>query len=95
MINWYRAALRERSRDRGQVTAKGLLLWGEGDRFLRASLIALTQEMCSDLTVVRFPQNTHWLPHEAPAEVVHQLEAFFGAHPEHGGMMTTLPSDSE
>jgi len=77
MIHWYRAALRCPPKSGRRITVPALLLWGEKDRFLGTSLIAPTEALCDSLQVVRFPDNTHWLPHEAPEAVVTQIVQFF------------------
>ena len=78
MIHWYRAALRYPPESGRRITVPALLLWGEQDRFLGTRLIAPTKSRCDSLEVVRFPENTHWLPHEAPEVVVDHLLRFFG-----------------
>lgn len=70
MLNYYRAnlSMRELARGRG-VDAPTLLLWGEQDTALGPELVQPTMSYVDDLAIQRFPQVSHWLPEEAPAEV--------------------------
>ena len=78
-INWYRAALRHPpKRTDTTVAAPTLLLWGEGDLFLGTELIEPTLKVCADGRAVRYPEATHWLPHEEPTDVVEHMSRFFG-----------------
>lgn len=96
MVHWYRCIFRHPSQHRGPVRRPALLLWGDKDRFLRTSLIDLTQDVCDNLEVVRFPDNTHWLPHEEPQRVVAQMRRFFSAaSPQEGAMMAQPPPTTE
>ena len=79
MIHWYRAGLRHQPRTGRRITVPALLLWGEKDQFLGTRLIEPTEALCDSLEVVRFPDNTHWLPHEEPGAVVSHMTAFFEA----------------
>jgi pimeloyl-ACP methyl ester carboxylesterase len=76
MLNWYRAALRCPPKAGGQITVPSLLLWGEQDAFLGTHLIDPTMAMCDDGQLVRFPENTHWINHEAVEQVCEKLIAF-------------------
>jgi pimeloyl-ACP methyl ester carboxylesterase len=78
MIHWYRAAIRHPPTPGQRITTPSLLLWGEQDRFLGTALIPLIESLCDELTVTRFPENTHWLPHEAPEAVVEAIASFIG-----------------
>ena len=73
MIHWYRAALRHAPKGGRRISVPALLLWGEGDRFLGTRLIEPAAALCDSIEVVRFPDNTHWLPHEQPEAVVHHM----------------------
>jgi pimeloyl-ACP methyl ester carboxylesterase len=77
MIHWYRAGLRHPPAGGKRITVPVLLLWGEQDRFLGTSLIGPTEALCESLRVVRFPDHTHWLPHEAPEAVMEHILQFF------------------
>ena len=77
MIHWYRAALRHAPKGGRRISVPALLLWGEGDRFLGTPLIEPTAALCDSIEVVRFPDNTHWLPHEQPEVVVNHMVGFF------------------
>lgn len=78
MINWYRAALwhpPDLSRA-GRVGVPVLLLWGERDRFLDASMAPPSVERCRDGHLEFFPEATHWLHHEEPERVNRRLIDF-------------------
>ena len=59
-----------------RISVPALLLWGEGDRFLGTPLIEPTAALCDSIEVIRFPDNTHWLPHEQPEVVVNHMVEF-------------------
>jgi pimeloyl-ACP methyl ester carboxylesterase len=70
MINYYRANFNVRELARGPgVEAPTLLLWGEQDTALGPELVQPTVLYVDDLAIQRFPEVSHWLPEEAPAEV--------------------------
>jgi pimeloyl-ACP methyl ester carboxylesterase len=70
MINYYRANFNVRALTRGPgVEAPTLLLWGEKDTALGPELVQPTVAYVPDLAIQRFPEVSHWLPEEAPAEV--------------------------
>jgi len=78
MVNWYRAGFRNPPKQGGgPVKVPTLLLWGERDRFLAKGLVDPAMAICEDGRAVRYPDATHWLPHEATEEVVKQMSAFF------------------
>ncbi|HEY0878686.1 MAG TPA: alpha/beta fold hydrolase [Zeimonas sp.] len=53
-----------------------LVLWGERDTALLPSLLDGLDRVVPALRVVRLPQATHWLVHEAPERVVREIRAF-------------------
>ncbi|SFR46231.1 MULTISPECIES: alpha/beta fold hydrolase [Halorubrum] len=65
MINWYRALFRRR-RDppRERVDAPTLVVWGENDQALVPRMAEESVQFCSDGRLERFPDATHWVPHE-------------------------------
>lgn len=74
MFDWYRARVRRyETPPREQVRASMLLLWGENDRVLVPELAPKSLDYCSDGTLERFPDATHWLPHERPDQVLDLL----------------------
>ncbi len=78
MVHWYRAAFWYPPKTGlGPVEVPALFLWGEGDRFLDKGLIEPTLAICTSGRLVRYPDASHWLPHEEAADVVGQLSSFF------------------
>lgn len=81
MINWYRAAARRafRSRpDHGLVEPPTLILWGEQDVALKASMAQPSAALCRNGRVEFFPDATHWIQHDAPERVNQLLLQHFG-----------------
>jgi len=84
MIGWYRAAARSsfspnpaRRLPETRITLPTLILWGERDTALEVSLAEQSLAWCDSGRLIRFPQNTHWLPEENPAEVTRLLIEHF------------------
>jgi pimeloyl-ACP methyl ester carboxylesterase len=80
-LNWYRAAGRSGGLLRGtglKVLMPTLLIWGERDTFLGKELIDGTERFVPDLRVLRMPDCSHWLHHEAPEAVNRALIDFLG-----------------
>ena len=78
MINWYRAALRYRTRFAGPtVGVPTRILWGERDKFLMSEMARASLGHCTHGELFPFPDATHWLPHEEPARVSELLVEFF------------------
>ncbi len=77
MVNWYRAAFRHPDLS-GQtnVEVPTLILWGEGDRFLEASMASESIKYCRSARVKYFPKATHWLQHDEPDAVNAEIENF-------------------
>lgn len=80
-LNWYRAAFRH-TRLRGTsdvlpMRIPTLLLWGERDQYLRASLTEGLEPWVPDLVVKRYPAAGHWLQLDEPEEVSRELVEFF------------------
>lgn len=74
MLGWYRALVRHRSEPpRERVTAPTCVLWGENDRALVPEMAPKSLEYCDDATLERFPDATHWLPHERSDRVIERL----------------------
>lgn len=77
MINWYRAAFRHPEfNGPSDVIVPTLVLWGEGDKFLEASMAAESLHYCRTARVKYFPQATHWLQHDEPDAVNSEIENF-------------------
>jgi pimeloyl-ACP methyl ester carboxylesterase len=75
MLNWYRA-LRYGSRDTGVVPVRTLVLWGERDEALQSGLASACLNRCTDGTLQRFPDATHWLHLEEPKAVTAAIIEF-------------------
>jgi pimeloyl-ACP methyl ester carboxylesterase len=82
-INWYRAALRRSPgatrRLYRPIPAPVLVIWGEQDRFLTASMADPDPELVPDVRVVRLPAASHWVQHDDPERVNALLTEFFSA----------------
>jgi len=80
MLHWYRAALRHPSAVRPNpelIRTPLLLVWGERDRYLEASMVDPSLALCADARVERLPDAGHWLHHEHPTRVARMLIDFF------------------
>jgi epoxide hydrolase 4 len=75
MLNYYRA-LRISRPPLGRITVRTLILWGMRDSFLGAHLAEAAAGMCDDVRIVRFKDDTHWLHHEDPRQVVREIAVF-------------------
>ncbi len=58
------------------VSVPTLVVWGERDRALLPSLLDGLDRLVPQLRVVRLPEATHWLVHEAPQRVAREIAAF-------------------
>ena len=70
MINWYRAAGRFAGRlgETGRVAVPLCIIWGKDDAFLSANLARQSLAFC-DAGRLTYLDATHWVQHEAAAEV--------------------------
>jgi pimeloyl-ACP methyl ester carboxylesterase len=83
MINWYRALFRrQKELPQEQVEAPTLVVWGENDQALIPRMAEESVQYCSDGRLERFPDATHWVPHEYPDRVASLLVTHLdeGAH---------------
>lgn len=74
MLNWYRAALlgsitNKITPRRLPATLPVLMIWGDQDRALDASMAQPSIEMCDNGKLVMFEGVSHWVQHEAPDRV--------------------------
>jgi len=70
MINWYRAAARDRpDLDGAEVGVPTLVLWGARDAFLARSMAHESVECCTAGRLKVFDEATHWVHHEEPVRV--------------------------
>jgi pimeloyl-ACP methyl ester carboxylesterase len=60
------------------VRVPTLVLWGEADTALPASLLVGLEELIDDLTIQRLPRATHWLAHEEPDVIAAAIRTFIG-----------------
>jgi pimeloyl-ACP methyl ester carboxylesterase len=78
MVNWYRAAARNRAglalQNRGRVEVPTLIVWGEEDSALGLETLDGTDRYVPDLTIRRLPGVSHWVQQEAPERVNAILE---------------------
>ncbi len=60
-----------------RINVPTLILWGEQDQaFVQENLLGL-EPYISQCSIKRFPQASHWLQHEYPAEVNQYIQEFF------------------
>ena len=81
MLNWYRALVRRPPADvpSPRVVVPTTVLWGMRDFALRAVMAEESAALCDDGELLAFPDNTHWLQHEAAAAVNAALISRFQA----------------
>lgn len=81
MINWYRAALRQRLGRTGRALVKmpALMIWGGRDRFLRTELAAASLAQCEHAELLLLENASHWVQHEEAEAVNQRLQQFFTA----------------
>ena len=79
-LSYYRAAFRAPSRAKCPVAQRTLVLWGERDQALSATLL-LTDlaRHVPDLRVARFANAGHWLHHDLPEVVSRHVIEFLSA----------------
>jgi pimeloyl-ACP methyl ester carboxylesterase len=74
MVNWYRAAVRERPTPRTtRVRVPTRVLWGARDQFLAREMARESVDYCDDGSLRYFETATHWLQHEEPEAVSTEL----------------------
>lgn len=78
MINWYRAALRTRSKLRAgvRVGVPTLILWGRQDAALGAELAQASLRLCRDGRLIYFDTASHWVQHDEAQAVNRALIGF-------------------
>jgi pimeloyl-ACP methyl ester carboxylesterase len=98
MLNWYRAAFRNRfsqeksagPKAHGKIQVPTLLLWGEKDVALGIKTVLGTDEFVEHLTVRYIPDAGHFLPEEAPHEVNEMMRTWLERAPVPGPNMPTV-----
>lgn len=53
-----------------------LVLWGEKDIYLNKSVNDGLEKMVSDLKIIYFPNNSHWIVHEIPDQISSKISEF-------------------
>jgi epoxide hydrolase 4 len=83
MLGWYRAlvrqALSQTSPNLERIAAPTLILWGARDAALVPELAQRSLEYVASGRLVRFPDATHWVQHDAAHEVSRLLLEHFRA----------------
>jgi pimeloyl-ACP methyl ester carboxylesterase len=79
MIHWYRAVMRRAVRPlpRFQIEPPTLIIWGEQDGALEASMAAESLAFCKQGQLKALPEATHWVQHDAKEKVNRYLIEFF------------------
>lgn len=78
MINWYRAVVRYQSRITNDMRVKipTLMMWGMKDVALSHRMARLSMDFVDEGNLIFFPEATHWIQHDAAAEVNQYLVDF-------------------
>jgi pimeloyl-ACP methyl ester carboxylesterase len=73
MLNWYRAAVRARPQysDDMRVKVPTLMMWGITDAALTHRMARPSMDYVDQGNLILFPEATHWVQHDASAEVNH------------------------
>lgn len=71
MLNWYRAVRRARPQSMGdeRVRVPTLMIWGKKDRVLTPEMAQPSIDLCDDGRLVFIDEASHWVQHEAAAQV--------------------------
>ncbi|PSP82296.1 alpha/beta hydrolase [Halobacteriales archaeon QS_1_68_17] len=81
MLNWYRALFRHaEDPPRERVDPPTLVVWGEHDQALVPEMAPESVDYCEDGRLERFPDATHWVPHEYPDRVADVLLDHLGTN---------------
>ena len=78
MLNWYRAFVRRPVSwsPSPRVKPPMLMIWGTADTALETEMAPLSMELCDDGRLHLLEGVSHWVQHEAPAEVNRLLLEF-------------------
>ena len=84
MINWYRAVMRrglrhafsQKKPGARRVTIPTLMLWGKRDIALSSEMAQPSIDLCDQGKLIFFDKATHWVQHDASAEVNQKLIEF-------------------
>ena len=80
-LNYYRAAMRSLpriTRQLGRLDTPTLVIWGERDRFLNASLTCGLEQWLPRVRVERLGAASHWVQHDEPERVSRLMIHFLG-----------------
>jgi pimeloyl-ACP methyl ester carboxylesterase len=86
MLAWYRTAMRGARRSRGgdvtrdRVTVPTLVFWGMDDEALPPGNLDGLEDVVENLKIVRLPNCSHWVMHDAPRIVNRELLTFLRVH---------------
>jgi pimeloyl-ACP methyl ester carboxylesterase len=83
-LNYYRALgnfTRRTARDEIPISVPTLLLWGQRDAFLSTRLTERLDVWVRNLTLVQFPDASHWIQNDAPERVNNLMIDFVGTSP--------------
>lgn len=86
MINYYRAAFRNRAASEAMANpplleTPTLMIWGEEDAALGRELTYGTEKLVKDFTIRYLPQVSHWVQQEAPEAVNAMIRAWIEGRP--------------
>ncbi len=83
MVNYYRSALRSQPKSpRGdRIKTPTQILWGEHDLALTLEMARDSEKFLDNGSLTTYPDATHWLAHDKPAEVSARLIGHFEANP--------------
>lgn len=77
MLNWYRALpLHAAPAEPARIAAPVRIIWGDRDAALDRGLAEAGAALCDRCEVFHLPDATHWVQHDAPAEVDRLLIEF-------------------
>ncbi len=78
-LMYYRANLPEMLQFRSlqKIKVPVLVLWGELDQNLSIHNLDGLEEEVENLKIIRYPDATHWLPHEKVMQLSEEIQTFF------------------
>lgn len=78
MLNWYRAIVQfpPKMPEDTRVKVRTLMMWGMKDFALTHRMARPSMDYCEEGNLILFPESTHWVQHDAAAEVNHYLIDF-------------------
>jgi pimeloyl-ACP methyl ester carboxylesterase len=76
MLAWYRAMRFRPRAPSPRVRPKTLVIWGKRDHALDFHMAQASVDLCDDGRLLMIDDATHWVQHDAPAQVNSALVAF-------------------